>query len=213
MKKRTFQFTALALIILGLFTISCKKTVKETSNLGNYFTTEQTAELDKIIDFYDAFVLEQTSKDLPIGEAYKQLVNSNIAAVKENDFSGLVPEKKKLVDFYSTLDKNVLEQVFVVMDSIMYQDMATIKFVSVPLEPFILTPDLEGPYSRLLTDLSKDNTFYGFYIARLNSLDEIGPSVYYSLYNETSPVDFSKRDERLVAIISFMAVPNYSVAQ
>jgi hypothetical protein len=151
-------------------------------------------------------VLSQTSNQLTIDKAYTayfEKINSSIE--KASDLDQFLPTIDNRIDFYQTLDRDILSEIYDIRDTL------TIRFRGdneprKVYRPYSFDLNLHGKYYDFLKELSLRNEFFKSYYESTQVTGGIGPTLYANILHENSEIDFSQREERLVVIISFLSL-------
>ncbi len=188
------------LIFLGQL-ISCKKS---DDLLTNHFNKSEINTIEKIIQYFDDYVISQTGNQLTIDKAYTAYLEKIKSSVeKSSDLDLFLPAIDDRIDFYETLDKNILSEIYDIRDTL------TIHFrgENEPRKcysPYSFNLNLQGKYFDFLKDLSYKNDFFKSYYETIQVAGDISPTSYSKILNEHSEIDFDNREERLIVIISLL---------
>jgi hypothetical protein len=181
--------------------MSCKK---QNDLLTQVFNQTDLQTIDKIIEYYDAFVISQTSNLLSVDKAYIEFFEKNNSILKQADgIYKLRPKQDQLLDFYKTLDKNVLSEFYNIKDTLTIHFRGENNFRKV-YSPFSFDLNLTGKYFDLLKELSSRNDFFKKYFENIQNAGDISPVNYAMILLDYNKIDFSKKDERLVVIINLL---------
>lgn len=183
------------------FLFSCKS---PDNTLKKVFNADELITVNKIIDFYDNFVLSNTSKNLKIEDAYRQFLSKNCPLVeKSGDMSLLLPDEKEKLDFFSTLDRKALEEIYRITDTLKYYNRFKKEFVKV-YQPYSFSLNTQGKYYDLLKLLAKRNEYFKEYLNSIDLAGDLSPSNYRAILHGYKNIDFSKKEERLVLIVNLL---------
>jgi len=175
------------------------------NTLKKVFNADELITVNKIIDFYDNFVLSKTSENLKIEDAYRQFLDNNCPLVeKSGDLSCLLPDVKEKLDFYSTLDKKNLEEIYAIADTVKYYNRAKGEFEKV-YQPYSFMFNTQGKYYDLLKLLSKRNKYFKEYLESIDFVGDLSPSNYMAILDGYRNINFNKKEERLVLIVNLLA--------
>lgn len=174
------------------------------NTLKKVFNADQLITVNKIIDFYDNFVLSKTSENLKIEDAYRQFLDNNCPLVeKSGDMSRQLPDEKEKLDFYSTLDRKALEEIYGITDTVKYYNRFKKEFVKV-YQPYSFVLNTQGKYYDLLKLLAKRNEYFKEYLNSIEVAGDLSPSNYIAILHGYKNIDFSKKEERLVLIVNLL---------
>lgn len=186
--------------LFGLF-VSCSQT---DSALEKVFDKHQLQTVIKIINFYDTYVLQQVENTLTIDKAYHEFLSINCPiAIDSGDLFVLLPDKKLKSEFYETLDKEALKEIFVISDSVKYYNRLKKEWISV-YQPFSFTLNNHGRYFQLLKTISTRNDFFKSYFESVENCGDVCPTNYAAILTGFNNIDFKKKEERLVLIINLL---------
>jgi hypothetical protein len=117
----------LFLLSILCHTVSCST---PEGTLNKVFDANELVTLNKIIDFYDNFVQAHLEEKSSIDQDYLDFLNTNCPKVIESgDFSILSPDKTEKINFYKTLDREVLSDIFFINDTVKLFDKDQKEFV------------------------------------------------------------------------------------
>ena len=172
--------------------------------LETLFDKHQLITVNKIIDFYDKFVIQQTENTIFIDKAYNDFLNKNCPiAIESGNLSLLLPPKNLKFDFYKTLDKDAFKEIFVICDSIKYFNRNKKEWTYL-YQPYSFSLNIQGQYFQLLKVLSSRNDFFNSYFKSVETCGDLSPANYSAIMTEFKNIDFSKKEERLVLIINLL---------
>ncbi len=172
--------------------------------LGKVFTEKELVTIDKIIQFYDQFVLSETNHLMPIEKAYVEFFGSAKLIIKNSeDLHLLAPSRNERINFYKTLDECSLSEIFTVDDTLKVRFRGSKEEHSL-YSPYSFTLNLSGKYVIFLKELSTTNHFFKAYYESIEICGDICPTNYSLILSDYKEVDFSKKEQRLVIIISFL---------
>lgn len=181
--------------------MSCKNS---DDLLTNYFNKSEIKTIEEIIKYFDDYVFSQTNNQLTIDKAYIayfEKIKSSIE--KASDLDQFLPTIDNRIDFYQTLDKNILSEIYDIKDTM------TIRFRGDDeprkvYSPYSFDLNLHGKYSGFLKELSLRSDFFKSYYETILVTGDIAPTLYAKILHENSEIDFDNREERLVVIISLL---------
>jgi hypothetical protein len=181
--------------------MSCKKS---DDTLTKVFNKTELKTIEKIIKYYDDYVISQTDNQLSIDKAYIAFLDKKASLVKSaSDFNLFLPDKNERIKFYKTLDKNVLSEIYDIRDTLTIhfrgEDEAR-QFYS----PFSFSLNYDGKYAFFLKELSLKSEFYKNYYELIKIAGDISPVNYAMILHDYNKIDFNKKEERLVLIINLL---------
>ncbi len=199
MKKLRRYLTCIFILAVGFF-VSCSH---QNKTLNKVFNSNQLITINKIIDFYDNFVIKQTGKNLLIDKAYVDfLSNTCPVAIERGDFNILLPGRKERLQFYKSLDKEALKEIYIINDTAKLCNGN--KLTLNVCQPFSFDLNMHGRYFKLLKILSKRNDFFKSYFELIKKSGGLNPQSYSHILKSFQKIDFTKKEERLVLIINLM---------
>jgi hypothetical protein len=181
--------------------MSCKKS---DDLLTNYFNKSEIKTIEKLIQYFDDYVITQTSNQLTIDKAYIAYFEKIKPAIAQAaDFSIFLPSIDDRILFYKTLDKNILSEIYNISDTltIIFRGETEPRKV---YSPYSFKLNLHGKYSDFLNELSLRNDFIKSYYEIIQLAGDITPSLYAMILHENNEIDFDNSEERLVVIISLL---------
>jgi len=181
--------------------MSCKKS---DDLLTNHFNKSEIKTIEKIIQYFDEYVIAQTSNQLTIDKAYTAYFDKMKASIeKASDFNQFLPTIDNRIAFYKTLDKNILSEIYDIRDTlkIQFRGEDTPRII---YSPYSFDLNLYSKYYGFLKELSLRNEFFKSYYESTQVAGDISPTLYAKILHENSKIDFSQREERLVVIISLL---------
>jgi hypothetical protein len=187
----------------GLFAllVSC---LQFDSTLEKVFDRQELQTVNKIIIFYDTFVLQQVESASTIDKAYNKFLSMNCQiAIDSGYLSVLLPDKNLKNEFYATLDKEALKEIFIISDTVKYYNRLNNEWISV-YQPFSFTLNNDGQYFQLLKTLSTRNDFFKSYFESVENCGDLCPTNYAAILTGFHNIDFKKKEERLVLIINLL---------
>jgi len=174
------------------------------SILEKVFDRQELQTVNKIIIFYDTFVLQQVESASTIDKAYNEFLSINCQnAIDSGDISGLLPDKNLKNEFYATLDKEALKEIFIISDTVKYYNRLNKEWISV-YQPFSFTLNIDGQYFQLIKTLSTRNDFFKSYFESVERCGDLCPTNYAAILTGFHNIDFKKKEERLVLIINLL---------
>lgn len=172
--------------------------------LTKVFNQPELKTIEKIIKYYDNYVISQTDNQLPIDEAYFVYFEKMKTSIKKaDDFYQFLPSIDERIAFYNALDKKILSEFYDIKDTLTIRvkgENEARQFYS----PFSFTLNYDGKFVSLLKELSSKNEFFNNYYESVQAAGDISPTNYSMLIQYCNKIDFQNRAERLVAIISLL---------
>jgi hypothetical protein len=199
------KMSLLFVLLLGQLT-SCQV---PDNILKNVFNNRELQTIDKIIEYYDNFVISQTDEKLPIDKAYIVFLDKLNPSVEEiGDMSLLLPDTNQRFKFFKTIDKKSLSEIYNIQDSVtIYRKTDKGKTLIKEYKPFTFSLNCQGKYLNLLKELSKRNAFFKNYYQNILACGDICPTNYSAILKGYNSINFNKREERLVLIVNFLRTP------
>ena len=200
MKQNGLLNFLLCVVFLAQLT-SCKKS---DDLLTNYFNKSEIKTIEKLIQYFDDFVITQTSNQLPIDKAYIAYFEKIKPSIGQAaDFNMFLPSIDERIELYKTLDKEILSEIYDIRDTV------TIRFRGEDeprkvYSPYSFDLNLHGKYADFLQELSLKNDFFKSYYEIIQVAGDIAPTLYAKILHENNKIDFDNREERLVVIISLL---------
>jgi hypothetical protein len=124
-------------------------------------------------------------------------------AIDSGYLSVLLPDKNLKNEFYATLDKEALKEIFIISDTVKYYNRLNNEWISV-YQPFSFTLNNDGQYFQLLKTLSTRNDFFKSYFESVENCGDLCPTNYAAILTGFHNIDFKKKEERLVLIINLL---------
>ena len=181
--------------------MSCKKS---DDLLTTYFNKSEIKTIEKLIQYFDDYVITQTSNQLTIDKAYIAYFEKIKPSIEEaTDFNMFLPSIDDRILFYKTLDKNILSEIYDIRDTLTIRSRGENEPRKV-YSPYSFDLNLHGKYSDFLKELSLRNDFFKSYYETIQVAGDIAPTLYAKILHENSEIDFDNREERLVVIISLL---------
>jgi hypothetical protein len=200
--KKTLMKINIILYILVITLISACSTHKKI--LDKVFNENQQVTVNRIIDFYDSFVLNKTDNKLPINEAYLEFLNKNVLVTLDSgDIGFFIPADDFLIPFINSLERKALSEIYFTPDSVRVYDKQIKDFKKVHIPNYFLF-NTEGGFMKLLKVLSKKNEFYQRYYKGILTCGDICPTTYSTLLFEYKKINFNNKEERLIFIVPFL---------
>ena len=179
---------------------------KSDDLLTNYFNESEIKTIEKIIQYFDDFVISQTTNQLPIDKAYIAYFEKMHTSIeKVSDFKMFMPSIDERIVFYNTLDKKTLSEIYVIRDTLTIRFRGENKPRKV-YSPYSFDLNLHGKYSDFLKELSLRNDFFKIYYETIQVAGDIAPNLYAKILHENNKIDFDDREERLVVIITLLCL-------
>ena len=172
--------------------------------LTKVFNKTELKTIEKIIKYYDDYVISQTDNQLSIDKAYIAFLDKNASlATSTGDFNLFLPDKNERIEFYKTLDKSVLTEIYDIRDTLTIhfrgEDEAR-QFYS----PFSFNLNYDGKYVSFLKELSSKSEFFKNYYESIQVAGDISPVNSEMILHDYNKIDFNKKEERLVLIINLL---------
>lgn len=189
-----------SLIIFGLL-ISC---ANNEDIIRKTFTDNESVTVNKIIEFYDDFIYSQTDKTYRIEKAYLDFLKKTIPlTIQSGDLSPLVPEKNDKLIFYRTLNRNALSEIYDITDTVVVFSRSSKEYEKI-YRPFSFSLNYSGKYIDFLKKLSNRNSFFEDYYESIMVAGGISPVSFSLILTYYENIDFSRKEERLVYIITIL---------
>ena len=201
----------LGVSILNFALLSCGVGDK---NLKTVFSSNEVKNLDKLVAFFDSYVLAHTGNTKDIKQAYFRFLEENLPVVKESgDWNAILPANEERIAFYETLDREVLGEIFHIRDSVTVHYPGKAEPVT-KYSPWYFTLNYEGRFVRFLEALSRENPFYKRFYEQVMTCGDICPSNYAQIMSAYAEIDFNSREQRLALIVSLLRInPIMKVSQ
>lgn len=184
-------------ILFGIFS-GC---VNRGDVLHESFTENELQTVNKLIDFYDEFILSKNNNNLNLAEAYRHYLNATVPNVIETgDLAPLLPAPNERIHFFETLDSVALSEIFNITDTVKIKSEKSRKLEKV-YSPFSFSLNYTGKIIDFLSRLSNRNSFYKEFYEDVMSAGDISPISLSMMLKEYSEIDFAKKEERFVFII------------
>lgn len=177
---------------------------KSDEPLHNVFNRSELKTIEKIIGYYDNYVISATGKSLPVEKAYLAFFDQRAPLVKEPaDFNLFLPGKDNRISFFQTLNKSALSEIYNIKDTLAIR-LKGVDEVRKVYRPYSFSLNVEGKYMGVLKELSRTNEFFRNYYQLVETCGDIGPANYDLILRNYKKIDFSKDEERLVVIIHLL---------
>ncbi|MDD4529900.1 MAG: hypothetical protein PHX48_08500 [Bacteroidales bacterium] len=185
----------IVLLFSSLSLISCQSS---KSVINQVFNEQEANTINKIIDFYDAYVLSFYKDSIPIDKAYKKFVYfSTPIAENTGDLLLFLPPESSLVPFINSLDKNSLTELYFISDSVKVFD-------TVIKVPYNFTLNYRGKFlQKYLKKLSRRNEILNIYYRDFIAAGDVSPTALVMLMHDYEKFNFNNRDERFAFISAF----------
>lgn len=171
--------------------------------LNAVFTENELKEINTIIHFYDEFVKTKTKQDRPIHKRYELFLERYCQkALKENRIDFLFPEYHKRIMLYDSLKVNAISNLIQVKDSVECLDQ-TGSIYKIH-RPYTVQLSFNGKFLDFLKELSSKNKYYDKIRKQVSEAYTISPSTTAMLLTEYKNINFKRKDERLVFILSML---------
>ena len=174
--------------------------------LNSTFTKDEINTINQIISFYDDFVYDNTDKSLTIENAYKTFLDKNVPMVyKQGNINLLIPDSSSLLNLYQTLNRNDLNVFFTIQDTVSIYHEKTQERKQ-EYHPFTFHLNYSGKYIQMLEKLSSRSEYFeSYYSSLLNAFSGTGnPGSMNLILSGYNNIDFSKKEERLIFIITML---------
>jgi len=188
------KVSLIVLLFSSLFLVSCQSS---KSVINQVFNEQEANTINKIIDYYDAYVLSFYKDSIPIDKAYKKFI-SFATPISENTSNFiLLPPEYMQVPFVNSLDKNSLSELYIIRDSVKIFD-------TVIKVPYDFTLNHRGKFiHKYLKKLSRRNEILKDYYRGTILAGDITPITYAMLMHDYEKFNFNNRDERFAFIAAF----------
>lgn len=179
---------------------------KSDDKLTKVFNQTELKTIEKIIRYYDDFVISQTDNQLPIDKAYIACFEKMKTSIKEaDDFDMFLPSIDERIVFYKTLEKKVLSEFYDIKDTLTFRYKGENEARNF-YRPYSFTLNYDGKFVSFLKELSSKNEFFRNYYESVQAAGDISPSNYGMLLHDFNKIDFKNREERFVVIISLLRI-------
>ncbi len=179
----------------------CKKS---DEILTKVFSQTELKTIEKVIKYYDDYVILQTDTQLSIDKAYNTFFDKKTSLVIEaSDFNLLLPDKNDRINFYHTLDKVVLSEIYDINDTLTVHFRGENEPRKI-YSPYSFDLNYNGKYVTFLKELSSRNDFFKKYYESILVAGDISPVNYAMILHDYNKIDFSKKEERLVLIVNLL---------
>ncbi len=156
-------------------------------------------EIDKIVEFYDNHVIENTSSLIPIDKAYKQFIEQNKS--KNEEIFLIESEERNIL--FNSIEPEFFKEVYELNDSAKCSDLRTReRYVSYP--PFLTDLNRYGKFTAMIEMMSVNNRFYQETYNDIMQCGDIGPITIGRLIHHYDSIDFNQKSERFVFAVSFL---------
>ncbi|MEE4258601.1 MAG: hypothetical protein V2I62_02470 [Bacteroidales bacterium] len=202
-KKTHSTFFFIAFFVLSIFS-SCQLNQKEKQISGSDFNVGSTEAFKQVVAFSDSIVFEHTQGIADIHEAYMRYLDSVCPLILKNgDFgrSGIDADtREKLFD---SLNKEELEEIFMVGDTIEYFSMDVKRKVK-KYFPYHVEMNPKGEFADLLAQLSDNNPLVKNYYTEMMARGDLSPSCYGMVLRNYDQLDFSNAGHRLLYAVTIL---------
>jgi hypothetical protein len=194
--KKILKTIVLTLTILN---VSCE----EKPLFESYFSTSEITTINEIINYYDNWIVSRTGEQ-NISKAYiKFLEKTQLKVLKENNTQYLLPKKKEVKQFLSTLELENLEEIYLVKDYYLNYNQEKLVFDTIT-SPYSLQINYPSKFISFLEDLKEKEKKFRPYYNYVDSEANIGPAAFAEIILGYKEINFKKRDERLVFIVTMI---------
>lgn len=194
---RTFAFILVFLSFAGICSAQAKYTGSKLV-MEEVFDDKELYTYNRIIDFYDDFVLSHFDKGKPIDKAYRKFASHYFPICEQQgDLSLMKPSDSLFIPFLKSLDKEAFNEMYFVRDSIKIFD-------SILSVPYHFNLNVYGKYVQFVKRLSERNYLFKKFYSDYTSAGDVSPTTLVWLMFDHNKINFSSRDERLVFISVFM---------
>jgi hypothetical protein len=190
------------IFVIFLITSSCTNHGKDP--LTSAFSEHELKEIDKIVEFYDNHVNENTSSSLPIDKAYKQFIEQNRSndSISENEDTFFI-ESEERNKLFNSIDPEFIKEIYELSDSARYSDLRTReRYVVYP--PYLTNLNRYGKFTAMIKKMSLNNKFYLKTYSEIMACGDICPTTIARLIHHCDSIDFSQKSERFVFAVSFL---------
>jgi hypothetical protein len=194
------RFTFLALIAMMVFLTGCNK---PNNLLLKHFSKAEIETIDKIITYYDQFVRSKSEANLSLDQAYKAYLANFKGSVSAGELSNYLPSKDNRIEFYQTLDSMHLAEFYTISDSVWVRTNRENGRQRI-FSPYSFKLNLHGKYIAFLKEFCPSSTFFKDHYEHIEIAGDLSPSIYARIFHEYNQIDFNKKEERLVLIISLL---------
>lgn len=185
------------LIVLLLSSLSLVSCQSSKSVINQVFNQQEAITINKIIDYYDAYVLSFYKDSIPIDKAYKKFVSFATPITENTGNLIFLPPQSMQVPFVKSLDKNSLSELYFIRDSVKVFD-------TIIKVPYDFTPNYRGKFiHKFLKKLSKRNETLNIYYKDFVDAGDVSPVALIMFMYEYENLDFNNRDERFAFISAF----------
>lgn len=182
------------LLFCSLSLISCQSSKPV---IDQVFNEKEVKTINKIIDYYDAYVLSFYKDSIPIDQAYKKFVSFATPVSENTDNFIFLPPESMQVPFVNSLDKNSLSELYFISDSVKVFD-------TVIKVPYNFTLNYRGKFvHKFLKKLSRRNEILKNYYRGTILAGDICPTTIAMLMHDYENFNFNNRDERFAFISAF----------
>ena len=172
--------------------------------LRKVFNQTELKTIEKIIKYYDDFVISQTGNQLSIDKAYIAFLDKTTPLVNEAvGVNVFLPDKNERITFYRTLDKGALSEIYDIRDTLTIHFRGEGKARKI-YSPYSFSLNFDGKYVAFLKELSSRSDFYRNYYESVQVGGDISPKNYAMILQDYKKIDFNKKEERLVFIINLL---------
>ncbi|MBP1645439.1 MAG: hypothetical protein H6Q16_1014 [Bacteroidetes bacterium] len=199
MKTSIYNIRTIVIILfLALFIfVSCQSSKPV---INQVFNEREANNINRIIDFYDVYILSYYKDSIPIDKAYKQFISyATPIAENEGDLSLFIPPDSLLIPFINSLDKEAMSEICALSDSVKFYGIDTVLKV-----PYNFSFRYRSKFvQEYLKKLSSRNKILNDYYDSFIKAGDISPVTYYFLMFEYDIINFNDRDERFAFIAAF----------
>jgi len=177
---------------------------KSDDLLSKVFNQTELKTIDKIIKYFDDYVISQTGNQFSIDKAYIAFLDKTTPLINETaGVNVLLPNRNERINFYGTLDKDALSEIYDIRDTLTIHFRGEDKARKI-YSPYSFSLNFDGKYVAFLKELSLRNDFYKKYYDTVQASGDIGPSNYARILSDYKNIDFANKEERLVFIINLL---------
>ena len=185
---------------------SCQYNQGEKQFSGSGFNDRSVVVFEQIVAFSDSLVFANTSGITDIHMAYLHYLDSVCPLIlNKGDFGRSGVDADTREKLFNSLDKEALEEIFKVGDTIEYFSMDVKRKVK-KYFPYHVEMNTEGAYAELLSRLSVANPLVKNYYTDMMAAGDLSPSCYGMVLRNYDELDFSNEGHRLLYAVTILRV-------
>jgi hypothetical protein len=197
--KKMKEILKIAVFVITILSVSCD----EKSLIEKHFNSSEIITINKIINYYDNWIISETGEQ-NISSAYLQFLEKvQPKVLKENTTEYLLPDKENVRKFLATLELKNLDKIYLIEDYHLSFDQNKSAFDTIA-SPYSLRINYPGKFISFLNDLKTKKKFFRPYFEYIDLEAHIGPAAFAEIILGYEEINFKKRDERLVFIITII---------